>query len=34
LSQWISALKEIVSNRPTVVQEKLFNINAERLYQL
>ena len=34
LSQWISALKEIVSNRPTVVQEKLFSINAERLYQL
>ena len=34
LLQWISALKEIVSNRPTVVQEKLFSINAERLYQL
>ena len=34
LSQWISALKEIVSTRPTIVQEKLFNINAERLYQL
>ncbi|MDG1178354.1 MAG: amidohydrolase family protein [SAR324 cluster bacterium] len=34
LSQWIAALKEIVSTRPTVVQEKMFNINAERLYQL
>ncbi|MDP6744323.1 MAG: amidohydrolase family protein, partial [SAR324 cluster bacterium] len=34
LSQWIAALKEIVSTRPTVVQEKMFSINAERLYQL
>ena len=34
LSQWISALKIIVSNRPSIVQEKLFNINAKRLYQL
>ena len=34
LSQWIASLKEIVSTRPTVVQEKMFSINAERLYQL
>ena len=34
LSQWIAALKEIVSTRPTVVQDKMFSINAERLYQL
>ena len=34
LSQWIAALKEIVSTRPTVVQEKMFSINAKRLYQL
>ncbi len=34
LSQWIAALKEIVSTRPTVFQEKMFSINAERLYQL
>ena len=34
LSQWISALKEIISNRSTFVQEKLFSLNAERLYQL
>ena len=34
LSQWIAALKKIVSTRPTVVQEKMFSINAERLYQL
>ncbi|MAI66623.1 MAG: amidohydrolase [Phycisphaerae bacterium] len=34
LSQWIATLKEIVSTRPTVVQDKMFSINAERLYQL
>ena len=34
LSQWIAALKEIVSTRPTVFQEKMFSINAKRLYQL
>ena len=34
LSQWILVLKEIVSNRPNVVQEKLFSKNAEQLYQL
>ena len=34
LAQWIAALKEIVAARPTVVQDKLFNLNAEQLYHL
>ena len=34
LAQWIAALKEIVATRPTVVQDKLFNLNAEQLYHL
>ncbi len=34
LAQWIAALKEIVANRPSEMQEKLFSLNAERLYQL
>ena len=34
LSKWIATLKEIVSNRPIVVQEKLFSLNAKRRYQL
>jgi L-fuconolactonase len=34
LAQWIAALKEIVANRPEEIQEKLFSLNAERLYQL
>ena len=34
LAQWIAALKEIVANRPAEMQEKLFSLNAERLYQL
>jgi predicted TIM-barrel fold metal-dependent hydrolase len=34
LAQWTAALKEIVANRPEEIQEKLFSLNAERLYQL
>ena len=34
LAQWIVALKEIVANRPSEMQEKLFSLNAKRLYQL
>jgi len=34
LAQWIAALKEIIANRPAEMQEKLFSLNAERLYQL
>ncbi|HIB44870.1 MAG TPA: amidohydrolase, partial [Candidatus Lambdaproteobacteria bacterium] len=34
LSQWIAALKQIVAKRPAAMQEKLFSLNAEQLYQL
>ena len=32
--QWVNGLKEIVSNRPTQHQRKLFHDNAVRFYQL
>ncbi len=32
--QWVNALKEIVSNRPTLHQRKLFHDNAISFYQL
>jgi len=34
LSEWVSALRQIVHNRPEIQQEKLFHLNAERLYNL
>ena len=34
LAQWVAALKEIVAKQPAVMQEKLFSLNAEQLYQL
>ena len=34
LYQWVVALKEIIAARPAVVQEKLFNLNAKRIYHL
>jgi L-fuconolactonase len=34
LEQWVAALKGIVAKRPAEMQEKLFSLNAERLYQL
>ncbi len=34
LSEWVTALREIVSNRPVLLQEKLFHLNAKRLYNL
>ena len=34
LSEWIVALKQIVNDRPEIHQQKLFHINAERLYNL
>ena len=34
LSEWVSALRQIIHNRPEIQQQKLFHINAERLYNL
>ena len=34
LSEWVAALRQIVNNRPKIQQEKLFHLNAERLYNL
>jgi len=34
LAQWIAALKKIVAKHPSVMQEKLFSLNAEQLYHL
>ena len=34
LSEWIAALRKIVAERSVILQEKLFRINAERLYNL
>ena len=34
LSEWVAALRHIVQNRPVMQQEKLFHLNAERLYNL
>jgi len=34
LSQWVSALQEIVVSRSQTLREKLFHTNAGRLYQL
>ena len=34
LAHWIAALKQIVAKRPAAMQEKLFSLNAEQLYQL
>ena len=34
LAQWVAALKEIIANRPSELQEKLFSLNAEQIYQL
>ena len=34
LAQWVATLKEIIAKRPTEMQEKLFSLNAEQLYQL
>ena len=34
LSEWVTALKQIVNNRPAIQQKKLFQTNAERLYNL
>ena len=34
LSEWVAALRQIVHNRPEIQQEKLFHLNAERLYNL
>ena len=34
LSEWVAALRQIIHNRPEIQQQKLFHINAERLYNL
>ena len=34
LSEWVAALRQIVHNRPKIQQEKLFHLNAKRLYNL
>ena len=34
LSEWIEALRGIVADRPVKQQEKLFHLNAKRLYNL
>jgi|LWDU01.1.fsa_nt_gi L-fuconolactonase len=34
LSQWISVLREIIADRSQTAQEKLFHLNAGRLYRL
>ena len=34
LSEWVAVLRQIIHNRPEIQQEKLFHINAERLYNL
>jgi len=34
LSEWVAALRQIMYNRPEIQQQKLFHINAERLYNL
>ncbi|SVA70051.1 uncharacterized protein METZ01_LOCUS122905, partial [marine metagenome] len=34
LSEWVAALRQIVHNRPEIQQEKLFHLNAKRLYNL
>ena len=34
LAQWVVVLKEIVAKHPAEMQEKLFSLNAEQLYQL
>jgi len=34
LSEWVAALRQIIHKRPEIQQQKLFHINAERLYHL
>ena len=34
LSEWVEALRQIVKNRPEILQKKLFHTNAERLYNI
>lgn len=34
LAQWVQALRDIVSNRPTTEQRKLFHDNAVKIYKL
>ena len=34
LSEWVATLRQIVNNRPKILQKKLFHTNAERLYKL
>ena len=34
LSEWVAVLRKIVSNRSKIEQKKLFQTNAERLYNL
>ena len=34
LSEWVAALRQIILNRPEIQQQKLFHINADRLYNL
>ena len=34
LFEWVTALRQIVNNRPETLQKKLFHTNAERLYNV